>query len=140
MNTKLDLMYRDASNYKASQSVVLAGEITAEQIAAIASKLDDGAFLIAHQVGLPTPSDAFSGNDNYPNDDIDHVFTTLVEFENARETDNELPAPEDFLTDEAPTMPLDIATLASRIASTSEWNVVAEWDRLNGCGIGYTPF
>lgn len=124
MNTKLNLLYRDASNYKASKEVVLAGEITAEQSAVLRSKLDGGEYFIAEQVGLPTPSFEFRGKDDWPNDDIDHVFTTLTDFSEG------LPEVESMLTDEEPTEEMNIDDLVARFAAVEYWNVEAEWKRM----------
>lgn len=127
MNTILRLMYRDASNYKASQDVVVAGAITEAQIAAIAAKLQDGEFFIANQVGLPTPSFQFCGKDGWPSDELDHVFTTLTAFSDGK------PAVEDFLTDLEPTEGMTVPELVARfeaIESAESWGVVAEWNRM----------
>lgn len=127
MNTKLALMYRDASNYKAHRDVVVEGEITEAQIAAIASKLQDGEFFIANQVGLPTPSFQFCGKDGWPSDDLDHVFTTLTDFSDGN------PAVKDLLTDFEPTEDMTITKLAAlfdAIESPESWNVGAEWNRM----------
>ena len=51
-NTKMNYLYRDASNYKAHNEVIVRGEITAEQIARIIATLD-GDLFIPEQVGLP---------------------------------------------------------------------------------------
>lgn len=124
MNTKLCLLYRDASNYKTSKEVVLAGEITAEQIAVIGAKLDEGEYLIAEQVGLPTPSWEFRDKDGWPSDDLDHVFTTLTAFSEGS------PEVESMLTDEEPTEEMSIDDLVARFAAVDSWNIVAEWQRM----------
>lgn len=53
MNTLVYYLYRDGSNYKVHNEVVLKGEITPEQISAIAESLDSGENFIPSQVGLP---------------------------------------------------------------------------------------
>jgi hypothetical protein len=124
MNTKLNLLYRDASNYKDSKEVVLAGEITAEQIAVLGSKLDEGEYFIAEQVGLPTPSFEYRGKDGWPNEDLDHVFTTLTDFSEG------LPEATSMLTDEEPTEEIDIDDLVARFATVESWGVETEWARM----------
>lgn len=122
-NTELFLMYRDADNYKAHITVVLAGAITDEQIAAIKPKLSDGYFIIAEQVGLPTPSFEFRGYDNWPNEDCDHVYTTWGDFEDG------IPVAVEMLTDEEPTIELTVDQLVANILAVS-WDVEKEWQRM----------
>jgi hypothetical protein len=52
MNTRITYTYRDASNYKATDSFVALGEITSEQIDRILACLDQGESFIPSQVGL----------------------------------------------------------------------------------------
>ncbi|WP_394969916.1 hypothetical protein [Candidatus Allofournierella merdipullorum] len=53
MNTLMSYLYRDASNYKVTNTVVLAGIITQEQIDEIAEALNAGCYFIPSQIGLP---------------------------------------------------------------------------------------
>ena len=123
INTKLNLMYRDGDNYKAFLNVVVAGAITAPQIAQIRTGLDDGEFIIANQVQLPTPSFNFRGQDNWPNEELDHVWTTLPDFEGDLK-------PTELHTQAPPTEHnITIEQLAAAIA-TAKWDVAAEWDRM----------
>lgn len=140
MNTQISLMYRDADNYKTYHTEVLAGEITAEQVAAVAEALDDGTFLIAEQVGLPTPSFSEVGRRGWPSNASDHVFTTLASFEEALEEGKDLPSLESLLTEDAPTLAMDIATLVERIVGVSEWFVKPEWARMKDAAKHYNPF
>ena len=39
MNTRVSYLYRDASNYKAAESVVLAGELSADDVAVLHSAI-----------------------------------------------------------------------------------------------------
>lgn len=125
MNTLITLMYRDAANYKSFCREVVRGEITAEQLAAISPKLEDGCMLIAEAVGLPTPSFLFEGKDDFPNDDIDHVFTTLCAVEDGD-------APKELHTAEAPTLDMSVDELVAAIVAINEWPIGAEWDRMFG--------
>lgn len=87
MNTRLTLLYRDASNYKARETVVLRGEFTPEQVAAIRAKFDDGEFIIPSQVGLPNPAAQFRGKDGFPAEDLDHVWVQMADFVELTDTD-----------------------------------------------------
>lgn len=138
--TKLSLLYRDANNYKEYHPEVLAGEISEEQLRLIAAKLDDGVFLIAEQVGLPTPSFIDVGNSGWPRKNEDHVFTTLVVFEEAQEDGNDLPEPSDLLTDEPPTLAMDVAAFVAKVQAVSAWDVKAEWARMKRAAKAYNPF
>lgn len=51
--TLFHYLYRDKSNYKAQNFVVLSGAITQEQEGAIKSCLNEGEYFIPRQVGLP---------------------------------------------------------------------------------------
>lgn len=52
MNTKMYYLYRDASNYKKSNEVVLEGEFTEEDVDRIMATLQDGMYFIPENVGL----------------------------------------------------------------------------------------
>ena len=52
-NTKIGYLYRDASNYKKWNEVVIRGSISPEQIGIIIGCLDDELHFIPRQVGLP---------------------------------------------------------------------------------------
>lgn len=52
-NTKISYLYRDASNYKQWNEVVVEGAITEEQIDSIMGCLECGEYFIPKQVGLP---------------------------------------------------------------------------------------
>ena len=54
MNTRMTYLYRDASNYKQGNEVVLAGTITEEQKKIIAKALFD--FDVRHQIGYFIPA------------------------------------------------------------------------------------
>lgn len=53
MNTQIDYLYRDASNYKQHNSCIIAGEISDSQIETIMECLSEGEYFIPEQVGLP---------------------------------------------------------------------------------------
>lgn len=52
MNTKIELLYRDADNYKKFSSCILLGEMSQQQEEKIRARLYDGEFLIPSAVGL----------------------------------------------------------------------------------------
>lgn len=52
-NTKIGYLYRDASNYKKWNEVIVKGSISPEQVDTIIECLDDELHFIPRQVGLP---------------------------------------------------------------------------------------
>jgi hypothetical protein len=60
-NTQIEYMYRDASNYKQSDSLIFAGNNTDEQRATILGALDADRF-IPEQVGLEDLGERFGGS------------------------------------------------------------------------------
>ena len=52
-NTKIGYLYRDASNYKKWNEVVIRGSISPEQISTIIDCLENEMHFIPRQVGLP---------------------------------------------------------------------------------------
>lgn len=52
-NTKIHYLYRDASNYKKPNSIVVPGRYTEEQIQTIISCLNEGQWFVPHKVGFP---------------------------------------------------------------------------------------
>ncbi len=63
MNTKIEYMYRDASNYKAHREEVLEGSLSATQVAAIMKATDFDGF-IPSQVGLDNLQGELMGYDS----------------------------------------------------------------------------
>lgn len=53
MNTKVEYLYRDASNYKVHNEAVIKGTLTTEQIEEIISCCDCVEYFVPQQVGLP---------------------------------------------------------------------------------------
>lgn len=120
MNTQFDLEYRDASNYRAAARVVVKGEINQDQIDKISRNLEDGMFIIAHQVGLPTPAERLHNEFGASSDD--HVFTTLEQWE------ADQPTIADFLTEDPATIDMTVDDLAEKIG-TASWDVSGEMER-----------
>lgn len=102
VNTQFDYLYRDAYNYKKSQSVILRGAMSENDMHAIMEKLDDGTF-IAEQVGLPV--ERF---EKWTIDD--HPFVEFVSIEN---------------TDSAPTLEMSAAELADNFRKVDYWDALA---------------
>lgn len=78
MNTRLNYMYRDASNYKQHGEAVFEGEISDKEFKTIMGALYDGEWFIASQVGLEdlqlqVPRSYY--------DEDDHVWSEFVGFE-----------------------------------------------------------
>lgn len=76
-NVRLEYLYRDADNYKASREVVLDGPITEAEVAAIVEQLDSDCWFIPSQVGLANLQDQF----DTLNPDSDHVWHELIRLE-----------------------------------------------------------
>ena len=93
MNTKIEYMYRDASNWKDWYAVVVKGKITTEQYDEIQDCLDDEKF-IAAQVGL-----AADGIRGYDVNEDDHPWYEMGAIS---------------LTEEAPTVNITIDELVKR--------------------------
>ena len=74
-------MYRDASNYKKFNEVVLEGRLTEDQIKDCLENASDGVEFIPYQVGL---EDLQPQMDSYPSAD-DHVWHTFESVEPTEE-------------------------------------------------------
>lgn len=53
MNTKIEYLYRDGSNYKIPNQQIVEGILTDDQIKKIVESCDAGEYFIPRQVGLP---------------------------------------------------------------------------------------
>lgn len=51
--TEISYLYRDASNYKKTTTVVINGRVTVEQIKTVLECLDEGMYFIPNQIGFP---------------------------------------------------------------------------------------
>lgn len=66
-NTRIDYFYRDASNYKKPNMVIVSGSISEEQRQTIMDCLDKGEYFIPHLVRLPEIRfDTYSEEDDHP--------------------------------------------------------------------------
>jgi hypothetical protein len=87
VNTRLVYLYRDASNYKATMSAVLAGELSAEErdalrgaiaLAAAGAGIDPVAFSPV-DLGLPPAQDALWAY--HARNEDDHIYNELLDIE-----------------------------------------------------------
>ena len=117
-------MYRDADNYKQDITIVFSGLITDEQIAAIKAKMEDGYFIIAEQLGLPSPSQLMADQYDFPSES-DHVWTTVTAFE------DETPTAASLHTSQPADSPqFSVEALVSAFENLAAWDVAKEMDRL----------
>lgn len=126
MNTGLQLQYYDESGYSQSIDVILRGEITSSQIKTIGMSLNEGDSIIAEQVGLPTPSEQFASEFEFPTDN-DHVWTTINEFRDGE------PVAENMLTDGEPNIDMSVDQFIESLQQVN-WDIGGEMERL---GITY---
>lgn len=73
-NTAIFYMYRDGSNYKNQDCVVVAGEFTAEQRKRLERTLCDEQNFIAHQVGFQEKFFFLDKENYFYWEDMDHPF------------------------------------------------------------------
>lgn len=87
-NTRIEVMYRDADNYKEFKSFVLAGRLDVAQAEHIGRTLNDGEFFLPTQVGLPALMGEFSHGAGW-DEQSDHPWHTIagVEFTDDRPSD-----------------------------------------------------
>jgi hypothetical protein len=120
MNTKLTLLYRDSSNWKTSIKIIIVGELSSDQIKTIKNNLFLGEFIIANQVGLPTPSE--SDGESF-NTEYSTIWTAIQEFETG------IPTPKSLITHESPTVSLSVDELVSAMNGIT-WDQETENNRL----------
>lgn len=107
MNTIIDYLYRDASNYKRWNTEIVSGEITQEDLDRIEAILFDGEYFVPHDVGLPEHRVV----DDYRTDD-DHCW---FEWQTYDVDDVEF-------TSQPPTIDLTIDQLVSNFESVVKWD------------------
>ena len=66
MNTRINYLYRDASNYKVPNDVIVSGIFSSEQISEIISCLDSGEFFIPSKVGFTEKKFEEETEDDHP--------------------------------------------------------------------------
>lgn len=110
-NTEITYLYRDASNWKQYETLILSGEITPEEIGFIVNKLQDGYLFIPKQVGLIALQKCWADL----NED-DHIYHELYR-EDIR------------IVNEAPTIDISTQQLVDNFKQVKSWNVIqAEHD------------
>lgn len=87
MNTVIDYLYRDASNYKIWQSCIINGELTEDQKSDIVESLIDQEYFIPEMVGLPGQTFADLGYRSYDDDPEYFEFVDFDTTENDAEVD-----------------------------------------------------
>ena len=119
MNTSVHYIYRDASNYKTTNRVVVSGALAPSEKAELLACLDTGENFIPGQVGLAElQSDLAKWNGGEMTDD-DHVWHELQEDGIAD-------------TDERPTIDLGAADLLKAFKrAANAWDVVGAMKRLD---------
>lgn len=65
-NTKIEFLYRDASNYKMQTTVVVRGAMTEQGVREIMDSLDSGTYFIPSQVGLDGERFSDETEDDHP--------------------------------------------------------------------------
>jgi len=83
--TILEYQYRDAGNYKAFGELLIEGEMTPNDLAALIPYLYDGEYFIPEEVGIPSLQPKLWDENSGPNED-DHEWHT---FENIKEVNSE---------------------------------------------------
>ncbi|MCD8365944.1 MAG: hypothetical protein LUC83_09115 [Clostridiales bacterium] len=97
MNTKIEYYYRDCSNYRKYNVVVVSGKITPKQITTIISCLEFGELFVPEFVGLP--AERLEEYEFQPDEDTPFLELSRDSFS---------------LTDEAPTCDMTVDQLVSK--------------------------
>lgn len=113
-NVMVELMYRDASNFKAHGEAVIAGPVANPGILALlhhAADHEDNDFIIPGQIGLPDLQNSFNEGQAQWDDDRDHPWHELHAV---------------FLTDDEPTVEITWPVLQEKlvdfIVGKDKWN------------------
>lgn len=120
MNTKIEYLYRDGSNYKMHNECIIRGPVTDEQINIIMASLDEGEYFIPSVVGMPELRFSGLNNDDHPWFELDRMGFSTAMCE--------------------PTMDITGAELAQRFADAARNNKWQEaedaWNRYYNSGDG----
>lgn len=81
-----EYLYRDAANYKAWGSVLLAGLPTREALERLTASLQDASFFVAEQVGVPVLCGALYDYSGGPTED-DHAWHEFISWRAATQDD-----------------------------------------------------
>ena len=71
MNTRMEYLYRDRSNYKTTNEFIISGWVTERQKKEIADCLEDGQYFIPEQIGLPLTRGWDINDDDHPYCELD---------------------------------------------------------------------
>ncbi|WP_305910551.1 hypothetical protein Q9L42_020555 (plasmid) [Methylomarinum sp. Ch1-1] len=112
MNTLISYLYRDADNYKFTESVVLKGEISKDDKATIFEKLDNGLYFLPEQVGLNTAFEQIVSHGYRFPTESDHPWHELCSIEKT----NQEPTTEVSLD--------EFIEAFSKITKRSDWDEV----------------
>lgn len=83
-----EYLYRDASNFKAWGELLLEGELTAEEVAQLSARFDQGELFVAEQIGVPTLyEELWRQCQCEPSDELDHVWHEFSEIRVATSED-----------------------------------------------------
>lgn len=120
MFTVIPYMYRDASNYKEGDHIILEGTLSDEQIKAIEAKLDEGENFIPADLnlGLDELQDRLT---SFPSED-DHVWHELQL--NELEVVATVPDGSNIIPSE------DFVAAFEKIADSNSWDVAGCMERL----------
>lgn len=114
MNTRINYLYRDASNYKRYNSAIVEGEITQDDLKRIA-KCMDGEYFIPRQVGLSEERIV----EDYRTDD-DHAW---FEWEMATDDNDNIIVEESVeFTKEEPDVDLTVEELVANFEAVIAWD------------------
>lgn len=101
-NTRIEYLYRDASNYKQRNECVIRGIVNETGVDAIIASLDDGEYFIPQAVGLPETRFPTWSEDDHSYFELDKASFTP--------------------TDAEPTVDIDAETLVARFkAAAGHW-------------------
>ncbi|MDX9951300.1 MAG: hypothetical protein RBS75_04320 [Methylophilaceae bacterium] len=105
-----EYLYRDASNYKVGDTLLLTGHLSEADEAKIKACLDAGIYFVAEQVGIPPLYEPLWALSDGPTDD-DHAFHEFIALRHATKKErNSLP------------IFSDLQTLIKTFQSVSSWD------------------
>ncbi len=108
-NTQIDYLYRDGSNYKRFNSVIIRGLLTEEMRKRIKKCLDSGEYFVPRQVGLPEIRVSDTRNED------DGAFFEWMYMDNDGN-------PDVTYTEAEPTIDLSAEELVSNFEAVEEWD------------------
>lgn len=122
MYTVIPYFYRDAANYKEGSEIVLDGELTSEEVAAIQSKLSEDEFFIPGDLPGLGIEELQPRLQSFPSED-DHVYHTMCL--DALKLQSTVPEGTDVISKE------DFVSAFNKIATSESWDIEACMTRLD---------